>query len=165
MTLANCATTSHPTPLDLKITNGRIVDGTGAPWFRGDVGIRGDRIVAIGDLSGEPANATIDAQNRMVSPGFIDLLGWSQGTVIADPRLEAKVRQGVTTEVTGEGVSPGPHAPDRVSPGDRWLTLGDYLDELDRRGSAINFAQNSSARAIRARWSSATSTAPRRWTR
>jgi len=141
MTLANCATTSTPTTLDLKITNARLVDGTGAPWFRGDVGIRGDRIVAMGDLSGAASIATIDAQNKMVSPGFIDLLGWSQGTVIADPKLEAKVRQGVTTEVTGEGVSPGPSNPDRVRPGDRWLTLGDYLDELDRRGSAINFAQ------------------------
>ncbi|HEX6099880.1 MAG TPA: D-aminoacylase [Thermoanaerobaculia bacterium] len=128
------------TTLDLKITNARIVDGTGAPWFRGDVGIRGDRIVAVGDLHGQTAASTIDAQNRMVAPGFIDLLGWSQTTVIADPKLEAKVRQGVTTEVAGEGVSPGPNAPDRVRAGQRWLTLGDYLDELDRRGSAINFA-------------------------
>ena len=126
--------------LDLKITNGRIVDGTGAPWFRGDVGIRGDRIVAIGDLRDLDATSTIDARDHMVAPGFIDLLGWSQNTVIEDPQLEAKVRQGVTTEVAGEGTSPGPNAPDRVRPGDRWLTLGDYLDELDRRGSAVNFA-------------------------
>lgn len=127
-------------PLDLKITNARIVDGTGAPWFRGDVGIRGNRIAAIGDLRDVPAASTLDAQNRMVAPGFIDLLGWSQTTVIADPKLEAKVRQGVTTEVAGEGVSPGPNAADRVKAGQRWLTLGDYLDELDRRGSAVNFA-------------------------
>ncbi len=126
--------------LDLKITNGRIVDGTGAPWFRGDIGIRGNRIVAIGDLADTPAAATIDAQNRMVAPGFIDLLGWSQTTAIADPKLEAKVRQGVTTEVAGEGTSPGPNKPDQIREGDRWLTLGDYLDELDRRGAAINFA-------------------------
>ena len=125
---------------DLKIVNGRIVDGTGAPWFRGDVGIRGNRVVAIGDLRDTPAASTIDAQNRMVAPGFIDLLGWSQTTVIADPKLEAKVRQGVTTEVAGEGTSPGPNAPDNVRAGERWLTLGDYLDELDRRGAAINFA-------------------------
>ena len=129
-----------PNTLDLKITNGRIVDGTGAPWFRGDVGIRGNRIVAIGDLSTTPATSTINAANRMVAPGFIDLLGWSQTTAIEDPKLEAKVRQGVTTEVAGEGVSPGPHSPDRVRAGDRWLNLGDYLDELDRRGASINFA-------------------------
>jgi N-acyl-D-aspartate/D-glutamate deacylase len=140
MLLTSCATTPMTNTFDLKITNGRIVDGTGAPWFRGDVGIRANRIVAIGDLREMPAASTIDAQGRMVAPGFIDLLGWSQNTVIGDPKLEAKVRQGVTTEVAGEGVSPGPNAADRVSAGDRWLTLGDYLDELDLRGSAINFA-------------------------
>lgn len=141
MLLSGCATTPMPKEtLDLKITNGRIVDGTGAPWYRADLGIRGNRIVAVGDLREMSADSTIDAQGRMVAPGFIDLLGWSQTTVIADPKLEAKVRQGVTTEVAGEGVSPGPNAPDRVREGDRWLTLGDYLDELDRRGSAINFA-------------------------
>ncbi|HYC90421.1 MAG TPA: D-aminoacylase [Thermoanaerobaculia bacterium] len=142
MTFTNCATTPAPTPstLDLKITNGRIVDGTGSPWYRGDVGIRGDRIVAIGDLSSTPAAATIDAQNRMVAPGFIDLLGWSQTTAIEYPQLEPKVRQGVTTEVAGEGTSPGPNRPERVRAGERWATLGDYLDELDRRGAALNFA-------------------------
>ena len=105
--LAGCATTHQPI-LDLKITNGRILDGTGAPWFRGDVGVRGDTIVAVGDLAAQPAAATIDAHGRIVSPGFIDLLGQSQMNVLADPHLEAKVRQGVTTEVTGEGQSPGP---------------------------------------------------------
>ena len=142
LALTACATTTPMTnnTLDLKITNGRIVDGTGAPWFRGDVGIRGNRIVAVGDLHDVAATTTLDAQNRMVAPGFIDLLGWSQNTVIGDPKLEAKVRQGVTTEVAGEGVSPGPNAPDRVKAGQRWLTLGDYLDELDKQGSAINFA-------------------------
>jgi N-acyl-D-amino-acid deacylase len=141
--LTNCITKPIPnskTMFDLKIINGRIVDGTGAPWFRGDVGIQDDRIVAIGDLSDTPASSTIDAADQMVAPGFIDLLGWSQTTVIEDPHLEAKVRQGVTTEVAGEGVSPGPYPPDRVRPGLRWQTLGDYLDELDRRGTALNFA-------------------------
>ena len=106
MTVTSCRTASVSTPaatLDLKITNGRIVDGTGAPWFRGDVGVRGNRIVAIGDLRDDAATSTIDAAGRMVAPGFIDLLGWSQTTAIADPMLEAKVRQGVTTEVAGEG--------------------------------------------------------------
>lgn len=141
MTMTSCSTTTPSKPmLDLKIINGRIVDGSGAPWFRGDVGIRGKHIVAMGDLSHAPAASTIDAAQRMVAPGFIDLLGWSQTTVMADPRLEAKVRQGVTTEVAGEGVSPGPNPPDRVQEGQRWLTLGDYLDELDRRGAAVNFA-------------------------
>jgi N-acyl-D-amino-acid deacylase len=126
--------------LDLKITNGRILDGTGAPWFRGDVGVRGDVIVAVGDLAGMPAKSTIDAHDHIVSPGFIDLLGWSQETVIEDPYLEATVRQGITTHLGGEGHSPGPTKADRVKPGELWATLGDYLDEVDRRGAAINFA-------------------------
>jgi dihydroorotase/N-acyl-D-amino-acid deacylase len=119
--------------LDLKITNGRILDGTGAPWFYGDVGIRGDTIVAIGDLRDTTAKTTIDAAQRIVSPGFIDLLGWSQGVVLDDPYLEAKVRQGVTTEIGGEGDSPGP------SVEGRFRTLADYLDAIDRRGAAVNF--------------------------
>jgi dihydroorotase/N-acyl-D-amino-acid deacylase len=126
--------------LDLKITNGRILDGTGAPWFRGDVGVRGDAIVAIGDLANVDAKNTIDAQNHVVSPGFVDLLGWSQDTVIEDPFLEATVRQGITTHLGGEGHSPGPVLPERVKPRELWGTLGDYLDEVDRRGASINFA-------------------------
>src|SRR5438045_1704667 len=102
--LATACSLNRPmNTLDLKITNGRVIDGTGAPWFRADVGVRGDRIVAIGDLSNTPAAATIDANGRVVSPGFIDLLGQSQFAVFTDPHVEAKVRQGITTEVTGEG--------------------------------------------------------------
>ncbi|HXG59416.1 MAG TPA: amidohydrolase family protein [Thermoanaerobaculia bacterium] len=126
---------------DLKIINGRILDGSGAPWFRGDIGIRGDTIAAIGDLRDQAAASTIDAGDRIVSPGFIDLLGQSQQAVLADPSLEAKVRQGVTTEVTGEGHSPGPVLPrPGADPPQRWTTLGGYLDLIDRQGSAINFA-------------------------
>jgi len=99
---ASCATTRKPM-FDLKITNGRIVDGTGAPWYRGDIGIRGDTIVTIGDLSHTTAASTLDARDQIVAPGFIDLLGQSQSSVLTDPHLEAKIRQGVTTEVTGEG--------------------------------------------------------------
>lgn len=139
---AGCATTpvQKEPMLDLKIIHARILDGTGAPWFRGDIGIRGDVIQAIGDLSSIPARSEIDARDRIVSPGFIDLLGWSQTTALGDPQLEAKVRQGVTTELAGEGWSPGPVRSDRVKPGDSWATLGDYLDDLDRGGAAINFA-------------------------
>ena len=121
-------------PLDLKIINGRILDGTGAPWYRGDIGVRGDTITAIGDLSQQDATLTIDAREQIVSPGFIDLLGQSQQSVLTDPHLEAKVRQGVTTEVTGEGMSPGP------SKEAKWPTLGDYFAALEKNRSAINFA-------------------------
>src|SRR5438552_14430907 len=112
----SCATTKQPM-LDLKITNGRIIDGTGAPWFRGDVGVRGNTIVEIGSLDKSPATSTIDAHDQVISPGFIDLLGQSQSAVLEDPHLEAKVRQGVTTEVTGEGFSPGPAKPTDSNPG------------------------------------------------
>ena len=144
-----CATMSPaPAPdLDLKIVNGRVVDGTGAPWFRADVGISGDTIVAVGDLSQVPAAATIDAVGRVVSPGFIDLLGWSHNAALVDPNLESKVRQGVTTEATGEGHSPGPitdamaaewAAEGGVEPA--WRTLGDFMRLVERGGTAVNFA-------------------------
>ncbi|MCU1230269.1 MAG: dihydroorotase [Acidobacteria bacterium] len=131
--VAGCATTTKQM-LDLKITNGRILDGTGAPWYRGDVGVRGDTIVAIGDLHDVPATTTIDAHDRIVSPGFIDLLGQSQNSVFADPHLEPKVRQGVTTEVTGEGKSPGP------SKDGKFHSLADYFTAVEKNRSAINFA-------------------------
>jgi dihydroorotase/N-acyl-D-amino-acid deacylase len=143
--LASCATQPKPVALDLKIINGRIIDGTGAPWYRGDVGVRGDTIVSIGDLSHVNATSTIDAHDNVVSPGFIDLLGQSQGSVFQDPHLEAKVRQGVTTEVTGEGHSPGPlnqKQIDASSPNNRpkWHTLGEWFSVLEKSGTAINFA-------------------------
>ena len=139
--LTACATTAPKAPmLDLKITNGRILDGTGAPWFRGDVGVRGDAIVAIGDLAGAQAKVTIDARDQIVSPGFIDLLGQSQANAIDDPQLEAKVRQGVTTEVTGEHLTPGPVSTANATDRNRWATLGEYLDTIDRQGAALNFA-------------------------
>lgn len=125
---------NHQKPLDLKVTNARILDGTGAPWFRGDIGVRGDTIVSIGDLAKEAALETIDARQQIVSPGFIDLLGQSQNAVLTDRRLEAKVRQGITTEVTGEGTSPGP------SKDGRFKTLGEYFAAVEQKGSALNFA-------------------------
>lgn len=138
--LAACATTQPPTTpmLDLKITNGRILDGTGAPWFRGDIGVRGDTIVAIGDLADVAARETIDAGERIVSPGFIDLLGQSENSVLDDPRVEAKVRQGVTTEVTGENRAP---APIRERSAERpWRSLAEYIAHLEKNRSAVNFA-------------------------
>ncbi len=140
LAFTSCATSPKPTMLDLKITNGRIIDGTGAPWFRGDIGVRGNTIVAIGDLADKTAAATIDAHDQVASPGFIDLLGQSQTAVFEDPRLEAKVRQGVTTEVTGEGFSPGPAKPATSSDERTWPTLGAYLDAIDHQGAALNFA-------------------------
>jgi dihydroorotase/N-acyl-D-amino-acid deacylase len=93
---------------DVLIRNGRIVDGTGAPWFRADLGVRGDRIVEIGMLAGRPARTTIDASNLVVAPGFIDMLGQSEFNVLVDPRAASKITQGITTEITGEGASIAP---------------------------------------------------------
>src|SRR5438128_8810802 len=94
-----------PNRFDVLIRNGRIVDGTGAPWFRGDVGIAGDRIAAIGSLGAASATVKIDATDFVVAPGFIDLLGQSEFNVLVDGRAASKILQGVTTEVTGEGSS------------------------------------------------------------
>jgi N-acyl-D-amino-acid deacylase len=97
--------------LDLVLAGGRVVDGTGAPWFRADVGVRGDRIVAVGDLSSARAKRRIELRDRMIAPGFIDMLGQSERFLLADDRVESKIRQGITTEITGEGESIAPTTP------------------------------------------------------
>ncbi|HVS33928.1 MAG TPA: D-aminoacylase [Thermoanaerobaculia bacterium] len=138
-----------PASYDLRIINGEVIDGSGKARFRADVGIRGDTIVAVGELSGA-ARTTIDARGRIVSPGFIDLLGNSQSAVLIDPRLEGKIRQGVTTEVTGEGHSPGPIDEAMAAEMERtkpegwpavtWRSLGEFMSVVEKGGSALNFA-------------------------
>src|SRR6187397_724555 len=137
-----------PAPaFDVLITNGRIVDGTGAPWFRADVAIRGDRIAAIGRLTGAKAAQTIDATNLVVSPGFIDMLGQSEMYLLVDNRAASKLLQGVTTEITGEGTSAAP-INDRMLAEDAtwfehfkitpdWRTMADYFRRLERATPAI----------------------------
>src|SRR5882762_11837418 len=93
---------------DIVITNGRIIDGTGSPWYSGDLGIRDGKIAAIGNLSNERRTRTIDARGKVVAPGFIDMLGQSEYTILVEPRLPSKIYQGITTEVTGEGESIAP---------------------------------------------------------
>ncbi|HTV02666.1 MAG TPA: D-aminoacylase [Luteitalea sp.] len=133
---------------DVVIANGRIVDGTGAPWFRADVGIRGDRIVAIGRLTDARANARIDATNLVVAPGFIDLLGQSEFNVLVDNRAASKITQGITTEITGEGASIAPVS-DRMVEERRasydffkvtqdWRTLDQYFVRLAKSTSTVN---------------------------
>jgi len=97
--------------LDLVISSARVVDGTGAPWFRADVGVQADRIVAVGDLSRAEARRRIDGRGRMIAPGSIDLLGQSETFLLVDDRVESKIRQGITTEITGEGESVAPVTP------------------------------------------------------
>jgi dihydroorotase/N-acyl-D-amino-acid deacylase len=106
-----CAITVFSTEgaeFDFVIADGRIVDGTGAPWCRGDVGIIGDRIGAMGDLRTARTRARIDANGLVVAPGFIDMLGQSEFNLLVDNRAASKVTQGVTTEITGEGSSIAP---------------------------------------------------------
>src|SRR5229473_7977756 len=97
-----------PTPFDLVITNGRIIDGTGSPWYSGDIGIRDGKIVSIGNLSSAQRARTIEARGKIVAPGFIDMLGQSEYTILVDARLPSKIYQGITTEITGEGESIAP---------------------------------------------------------
>jgi dihydroorotase/N-acyl-D-amino-acid deacylase len=106
---------------DVILSGGRVVDGTGAPWFRADVGIRGDSIAAVGDLSHARARRRIEVHGAMVSPGFIDLLGQSELQALIDPREESKVRQGITTELSGEGISPAPMNTAWIHEQEPWL--------------------------------------------
>ena len=151
---------TRTTRFDVLITNGRIVDGTGSPWFRGDIGLVGDRIAAVGALGGAPAAATVDATNLVVAPGFIDLLGQSEFNVLVDGRAASKILQGVTTEVTGEGSSIAP-VNDRLiqeasanatyfGVAQDWRTLGDYFKRLEERSrTTINVATLVGAGGIR----------------
>jgi dihydroorotase/N-acyl-D-amino-acid deacylase len=133
---------------DVVIANGRVVDGTGAPWFRADVGITGDRITAIGRLSGVRTRSRTDAKGLVVAPGFIDLLGQSEFNVLVDSRAASKITQGITTEITGEGVSIAPvdvrMMADRMASYEvfgialDWRTLDQYFARLGRSTTAIN---------------------------
>ena len=144
---------------DLIIMNGRIVDGTGNPWFYGDVAIRGDRIIKVGRVGPARAVRRIDANGMIVAPGFIDMLGQSELNLLIDPRAESKVFQGITTEVTGEGGSPAPlndYILKELDPFLKhfkitadWRTLGEYFARLERSHSAINLATYVGATQVR----------------
>jgi N-acyl-D-amino-acid deacylase len=144
---------------DLVITNGHIIDGTGSPWYSGDVGIRDGRIAAIGNLREAARARTIDAQGKVVAPGFIDMLGQSELTIQVDPRVPSKIYQGITTEITGEGNSAGP-LNDAIIAADRatydhyhlnpdWRTLGEYFAKLEKQGIGINLASYVGATQVR----------------
>jgi len=146
-------------PFDIVIAHGRIIDGTGSPWYSGDIGIRNGRIAAIGNLAGAPARRTIDAHGEVVAPGFIDMLGQSELTILVDPRLPSKIFQGITTEVTGEGGSIAPLndaiiAADRagyehykITPG--WRTFRQYFARIEKQGMGINLASYVGATQVR----------------
>ncbi|MBA3912520.1 MAG: D-aminoacylase [Acidobacteriales bacterium] len=148
-----------PAPFDLVITNGHIMDGTGSPWYSGDVGIRDGRIAAIGTLTDQPRTRTIDAKGMVVAPGFIDMLGQSELTILVDPRLPSKIYQGITTEVTGEGGSAAP-LNDAIIKADHatyehyhltpdWRNLQQYFARLEKQGIGINLASYVGATQVR----------------
>src|SRR5712692_4230739 len=164
LALCLCAAAPAPrkaAPYDILFTNARVVDGTGAPWFAADVGVRGGKIVAVGRLAGRPAARTIDAAGLVIAPGFIDLLGQSEYNVLVDNRAASKITQGITTEVTGEGDSIAPtderviaeneDSYDHYGVTPNWRTLDQYFASLERRGTAINlgtFVGSGGARAM-----------------
>ncbi len=140
--------------LDLKIEGATVIDGTGEPGSRADVGIRDEAIVAVGDLSREPAGRVLNAAGRVVAPGFIDMHSHSDWRLWANRRAESKIRQGVTLEVVGNcGFSPAPAATEHLAElrgfalftpramDFRWRTVGQYLDALDAEGIALNVIQ------------------------
>ena len=147
------------TPFDLIIANGHLIDGTGSPWYTADVGVRDGRIAAIGNLGEAQAKRRIDAAGKVVAPGFIDMLGQSEFTILVDPRLPSKIYQGITTEITGEGTSAGPmtgHARDEAAQTLEhyglkadWQTLGEYFARLERSGLGINLASYVGATTVR----------------
>jgi dihydroorotase/N-acyl-D-amino-acid deacylase len=109
--------------------NGRVADGTAAPLFAADVAVSAGRVVAIGKLAGRTARRRIDASGLVVAPGFIDLLGQSEYSVLVDKRAASKITQGITTEVTGEGDSIAPMDAKALEDGkDMWSAYGVYPD-------------------------------------
>jgi N-acyl-D-amino-acid deacylase len=144
---------------DVLIRNGHIMDGTGSPWYAGDIGIRSGRIAAIGRMPGATAKTVIDARNLLVTPGFIDMLGQSELTILVEPHLPSKIFQGITTEITGEGQTIAP-VNDRMIEADRvgfehlkitpdWHTLAQYFSRLERQGLGINLATYVGATSVR----------------
>lgn len=145
---------------DLLIAGGHVVDGTGAPWYEGDVAISGDRIAAVGHLGGVAARERIDAAGLVVAPGFIDLLGQSEFSLLVDNRAASKLLQGITTEVTGEGTSIAPLSDRLVADLEPqlkhfglnadWRSLAEYFARLERVRPAINLATFVGAGGVRA---------------
>jgi dihydroorotase/N-acyl-D-amino-acid deacylase len=146
-------------PFDLVIEHGHVVDGTGAPWYAADIGIRGGRIAAIGRLDQAPAKRRVDATGRVVAPGFIDMLGQSELTLLVDPKAPSKIFQGITTEITGEGESVAPvndaiarenaKAYEHYGIKRDWTDFAGYFARLERQGIGINLASYVGATTVR----------------
>ncbi len=133
---------------DVIIRGGHILDGTGNPWYAADIGIRGDKIAAIGKLDNATAKQTIDATGKVVVPGFIDMLGQSETSLLIDNRSLSKISQGITSEITGEGGSIAPQDEKTLAPmkpmldhfhlAVDWTDLNGYFDRLEKSGTPLN---------------------------
>ncbi|MGH9405983.1 MAG: N-acyl-D-amino-acid deacylase family protein [Terriglobia bacterium] len=144
---------------DVVIRNGHIIDGTGSPWYSDDIGIRGGRIAAIGNLTQPRAKRTIDAAGRVVAPGFIDMLGQSELSMLADPHVESKLFQGITTEITGEGDTVAPQNARTLADAKQefkhygitpdWRTFTQYFARLQKHGMGINLGTYVGATQVR----------------
>ncbi|HEV2616096.1 MAG TPA: D-aminoacylase [Candidatus Acidoferrales bacterium] len=144
---------------DVVIRNGHIIDGTGSPWYAGDIGIRDGRIAAIGNLSRARAKREIDAAGRVVAPGFIDMLGQSEVTMLVDPHVPSKIFQGITTEITGEGDTVGPQTDatlmqlkpqcDHYGITCDWRSFSEYFARLQKQGMGINLGTYVGATQVR----------------
>jgi len=158
-TLSGISTVLAADHFDILIRNGRIIDGTGSPWYSGDVGIKDGRIAAIGNLMEAKSDRSIDAKGMVIAPGFIDMLGQSELTILVDPRLPSKIFQGITTEITGEGGSAAP-LNDAIIQADRvgyehlkitpdWKTFREFFARLEKQGMGINLASYVGATQVR----------------
>ena len=132
---------------DLVLRGGKVVDGTGNPWYHGDVAIAKDRIVAVGAVAAGTGRREVDAHGLVVAPGFIDIHSHSEYSILEDGRADSKIRQGVTTEVFGESDSPGPYVgklnPVRVRVGKKTVrptSLADYFEQTEKAGVSVNVA-------------------------
>jgi N-acyl-D-amino-acid deacylase len=145
---ADLTAATNASEYDLIIRNGHIIDGTGNPWFAADVAVTGDRIAAIGELPNAHAKREIDATGRIVAPGFIDMLGQSEVSLLLDNRSLSKLSQGITTEITGEGGSIAPQNEKTIATQKAfldqykltvdWTTLDGYFRRLEKQGTPLN---------------------------
>src|SRR5437870_5032558 len=150
---------SADAPFDIVIKGGTVYDGTGGEGHITDVAIRGDRIAGVGDFAKASAKKTIDARGLAVAPGFINMLSWSNESLIQDGRSQGEIRQGVTTEIMGEGESMGPvndrvrehmlRAQTDIKFEIKWNTLAEYLRYLEKRGVSCNVASFLGATTVR----------------
>ena len=148
-----------PAHFDILIRNGHILDGSGNPWYAADLGIRGDRIVAIGKLKNAEATKVVDASGDIIAPGFIDVLGQSEMALLIDNRALSKLSQGITSEITGEGDSIAPQNDKTIAALKPvldhyhltidWTTLDGYFRRLEKQGTPLNLGTFVGAAQVR----------------